>query len=462
MIRRRTLSLALLGPVLASGCARRIPETEPADIPRLQAAVQANPYDPELLTYLGMAQYRARRLSEAETTLNMAVGTGQAPGIAYLYLGLTREDEEDWRGARTAYLSYLERGESGPLKQEIEGRLAFIIREGFRAQAQEVVAREEELSGQAPTPGSIAVLPFQLITEDEELSPLQVALADMMTTDLSLAGGLTVLERTQVQSLVREMALSEAGYASPETGARAGRMLRAEHVIQGSLAALPEDTLRFDTDVLNTDRAESAGDATAQRPLDDLFEMEKESVFRVLTILGVQTTPAEREAIGQNRAANLLAFLTYGRGLMALDDGNLDQARQLFQQALQADPGFNAANEARRETEALIQAAEVSPFQVSSRTDTELSAAGAGISGLDPGVMGAGPLSSTSSILESTTEGLVPSPATVIIDLGSTTTGVDDQLWERNPVQEAQGQEGVTQPGTVTIRITIRLPGGGN
>ena len=65
MIRTRFLPLALLGATLFSGCARRIPETEPADIPRLEAAVQANPYDPEALTYLGVAQYRARRLTEA-------------------------------------------------------------------------------------------------------------------------------------------------------------------------------------------------------------------------------------------------------------------------------------------------------------------------------------------------------------------------------------------------------------
>jgi tetratricopeptide (TPR) repeat protein len=462
MIQSRILSLAILGSALVSGCARRIPETEPADLPRLQAAVQANPYDPELLTYLGMAQYRARQVREAEATLEVAVGTGQAPGVAYLYLGLSREDESDWAGARTAYLSYLERGDYGPLKQEIEGRLAYIIRQGFRAQAEEVVAQEEELSGQAPTPGSVAVLPFQLVTEDEELTPLQVALADMMTTDLTLAGGLTVLERAQVQSLVREADLTDAGLTTPETGARAGRMLRAEHVIQGSLAALTEDTLRFDTDVLNTDRAESAGEATAQRPLNDLFDMEKESVFRVLDILGVETTPAEREAIGQNRAANLLAFLSYGRGLMALDDGNFDEAQQFFQQSLQADPGFNAAEQARLQTGALIEASEISPFQLSSRTDPELAASLTGVSGQDAGVMGAGPLSATSSILEATTEGLVPSPATAIVDLGSTTTGVDDQMAGRNPVQESQGQEGVTQPGSVTIRITIRLPGGGD
>ncbi len=461
MIRPKILSLVLLGSVLASGCVKRLPETEPADIPRLEAAVQAAPYDTELLTQLGMAQYRARRLDEAEATLATAVATGEAPGVAYLYLGLTREDREEWSGARDAYLSYLDRGRNDPLKQEIEDRLALVIRQEFRARAREAVAQEEELSRESPTPGSVAVLPFRLLTEDPELEPLQVALSDMMTTDLALSGGVTVLERAQVESLVREMDLTDAGYVDPESGARAGRMLRAEHVIQGALAALPEDTLRFDTDVLNTGRGQSAGDAMAQEPLDDLFDMEKNVVFRVLDILGVEITPAEREAIGQNRAANLMAFLAYGRGLMALDEGNFDQAQQFFGQALQADPGFRPAQAAGAETRSLVQASEVTPFQVSSMAGAELSAPSVETSAVDPGVLATGTTGGMSSILDATTEGLVPSPAGAIVDLGTPSSGADDQTLNRDPVQESGGQEGVTEPSIVTIRITIRLPVGG-
>lgn len=461
MIRSSMLSLVLLGSILASGCVKRIPETEPADIPRLLAAVQASPYDPDLLTQLGMAQYRARRLSEAESTLSTAVATGEAPGLAYLYLGLAREDREEWSGAREAYLSYLDRGRSDPLKQEIEDRLALVIREEFRARAREAVAQEEELSQESPTPGSVAVLPFRLLTEDPELEPLQVALSDMMTTDLSLSGGVTVLERAQVQSLVREMDLTEAGYVDPQSGARAGRMLRAEHVIQGALAALPEDTLRFDTDVLNTGQARSAGDATALEPLDDLFDMEKEVVFRVLDILGVEITAAEREAIGQNRAANLLAFLAYGRGLRALDEGNYDQAQAFFGEALRADPGFGPAQEGSAEAQSLVVATEVTPFEISSLAAPEISPPTLETSTVDPGVLAAGTSGGMSTILDATTEGLMPSPAGVIIDLGTPTSGAEDQSWDRNPVQEAGDQEGITQPSVVTIRITIRIPAGG-
>jgi tetratricopeptide (TPR) repeat protein len=462
MIRTRFLPLALLGATLASGCARRIPETEPADIPRLEAAVQANPYDPEALTYLGVAQYRARRLTEAAEILGRAVATGEAPGAAYLYLGLTREDQEDWSGARDAYLAYIERGSSDSLKQEIQDRLTLILRQEFRAQAREVVAREEELSGQAPTVGTVAVLPFRLLTEGDELIPLQVALADMMTTDLALSGGLTVLERAQVQSLLREMALEEGGYASPETGARAGRMLRTAHIVQGTLASLPEDTLRFDTDVVDVGRGASAGDATAQRPLEHLFDMEKEAVFRILDILGVETTAAEREAIGQNRAENLLAFLAYGRGLLAMDEGEFGQAQEYFREAIQADPGFDAAQEASLGAASLIRTSEVTPFQISSMAGLELSAFAGGLPTAGLSVMTTGASTLSSNILETVTEGVVPNAAGLVVDLGSVLIGADPQSLIRNPVQEVKGQEGITSPGLVSVRITITLPGGGD
>lgn len=458
----RLLSLILLGSTLLTSCIKRIPEVSPADIPRIQEELQANPGSPELLTQLGMAQYKARSYAEAADALTQAVETGEAPGAAYLYLGLTREDQEEWAGAREAYTAYVHQGRYGPLKEEIQRRLVFIAREELRAQAQNALAMEDELSTQDPAPGSVAVFPFHLTTGDEDLMPLQVALADMMTTDLSLSGGVTVLERTQVQSLLTEMALTEAGFTSPETGARAGRMLRAEHVVQGALTTLPEESLSFDTDVLNTVRRASAGEASTQRPLEELFDMEKETVFQVLGILGVEITPAEREAINQNRAENILAFLSYGRGLMAMDEGNFSEAEGFFGQAVELDPGFGAAQDAQVEAGDLQEAGTTGTDGVASRADPELAPPTVGAPTTDPGVGTTGTTSTSSSLLQATTEGVVPSPTGAIVNLGSTSSGTEGQTQNRDPTQEGTGTEGVTAPTTATIRITIKRPGGGD
>lgn len=458
----RLLSLIFLGSVLLTSCMKRIPEVSPADIPRIQGDLQTSPGNPGLLTQLGMAQYKARSYAAAAEALTQAIETGEAPGVAYLYLGLTREDQEEWGGAREAYTSYIDEGRYGPLKEEIQRRLVLIAREELRAQAQSALALEDELSTQDPSPGSVAVFPFHLTTGDEELMPLQVALADMMTTDLGLSGGVTVLERTQVQSLLTEMSLTEAGFTSPETGARAGRLLRAEHVVQGALTTLPEEALRFDTDVLNTVRRSSAGEASAQNPLAELFDMEKETVFQLLGILGVEITPAEREAINQNRAENILAFLSFGRGLMAMDDGNFSDAEQFFSQAIELDPAFSAAQDAQVEAGDLQEAGSTSTESVSSQAGSELGASAVQAPTTDPGVGTTGTSTSGSSILQSTTEGVVPSPTGAIMSLGSTSSGTEGQTQNRDPTQEGKGQEGVTTPTTATIRITITRPGGGD
>jgi TolB-like protein len=307
----------------------------------------------------------------------------------------------------------------------------------------------------------VAVFPFQMVTQNDELMPLQVALADMMTTDLALSGALTVLERTQVQSLVTEMALTEAGFTESATGARAGRLLQAEHVVQGAITTLAQDALRFDTDVLNTVQESSAGEATGEDALEQIFELEKETVFQVFQILGVALTPAEREAIGANRAENLQAFLAYGQGLMAMDRGDYTTAGQFFNQAVQLDPGFAAAQQGEAEAEALQEAGANTTEDVAGRSEQELAPPTVDVAP-DVDVATAGTSTSSTTILDNTVSEVVPSPVTVITDLGSTSTGADEQGKNREPTKESKGQEGVTPPTTASIRITIPRPGGGD
>jgi len=454
--------LALVGLALLSGCVRRMPEPTPQDIPRLERAVEARPGDVQALTRLGIAYFKAGDHPTAQTILDRALTTGQAPGAAYLYKGLVSEELEDWAGARQAYASYVERGEYGPLKEEIQDRLTLMVRRELRARARETLAREEEIAQRDPRPGTVAVFPFRLTGESEELEPLQVALADMMTTDLALSGGLTVLERTRVRALLEEMALQEAGLTAPETGARAGRLLQAQHVVQGALTPLPDRVLRFDTDVLATRERESRGEASAQDQLSRIFDVEKEAVFQILDILAVDLTPAERQAINENRSENLLAFLAYGRGLMAMDRGDYDQARQFFGESLDADPAFGPALEGRTEAEALQDAALTSTDQVASRAMPELAALTSLPLPVEPPGSLAELATATSSLLWSMTHEVVPSPSILLVNPGGILSDVLADVQHRDPLQEAIGLEGVTIPEIGIIRITIPRPGGEN
>jgi len=454
-----------------SACAHGIPEVSPADIPAIQSRIANDPENTDLQVQLGMAQFKAENYADALATLQGAVDAGNETGAAYLYLGMAQEQMENWSGARDAYSTYLEVGRSDPLKGELRRRLELIAQNLLKQQAEEALAQEAQLSNEPPTPRSLAVLPFGFNSDREDLEPLIFALSDMMITDFAVSNALTVLERTQIQTLLDEMALTEAGYAEPSTGARAGRLLRAEHVVQGVLTPLGQESLRLDTDILNIARAASAGTVSAEDQLQNLFDMEKDLVFRTLRdVLNVQLTPAEEQQIRENRAQNILAFLAYGRGLRERDRGNYAGAAAAFQQAQELDPNFGPAAAAAGEAADLSSAAGTGTATLgqtaatTGETSTRTVAPPPSTTVGTPTVGGTTTTAPSSGTLAGAAEGVNPTPTSGTLDLGSTTTTSKEGTTtteQRDPVQESQGQEGVTKTAKAQIRIVIKRPGGG-
>ena len=456
LLRAGARALACVMALVLGGCALRgSPTFGPEDIPRLERALAEAPEDVDARTQLGVAYYNAGRYEEARTQLTHALGSESASGAAFLYDGLSSEELEDWSAARAAYNRYIESGSSEKTKADLRRRLAIVARKELRQQARQAMATEAAISQEPPTPRSVAVFPFRIVGGSEELKPLEVALADMMITDLQLSRGLRLLERVQVQALLDEMVLAGAGYTTPESGARAGRMLRAEHVVQGVLTPVDGTEIRLDAAVLAAQRAEPHAELAGTGSLDALFDVEKKLVFDLLDALGVELTDAEREAINENRAANLLAFVAYGRGLQALDRGDYANAVAEFQQAAQLDPSFGAAQQQQ------VQATELQSATEMSTTDITQDAAMAEMPGAELPV--ATELASgTESLLRQTANETVATPAVTYTQTSgaqsSSTQSTTQSATNRNASSEGQGSEGVNRAATARITITIQRP----
>jgi len=451
-------SLCLLVSMGLGACATGLPNVEAVDVPRLEQEVAASPDDTDLQVQLGMAQYKAGSFDAAETTLQGAIDAGNQSGAAFLYLGMVQEERQDWSAARDAYNQYLAVGSSTEAMNEVRKRLTLIGRNLLRVQAQQALAQEAQIAGGADvTPQSVAVLPMAFNSDREDLEPLIYALSDMMTTDFAVSNALVVLERAQIQALLDEMALTSSGYAEPTTGARAGRMLRAEHVFQGVLTTLGDSDLQTDADVLNVPNTSSEGQLTEAAALDELFDMEKQIVIRTIReVLGVALTPAEEQAILENRMSNVLAFLAYGRGLRDLDQGDYEGAQAEFELSVQLEPGgFASRTVAMGEVANLLDAGSMTTADLGGLAGTtgEL---GLGAFG-PPTASVTADLGSTalSGTLEHVTQSVAPRPTAGTLDKGPTDTSDSsgDTSTTRDPVQEAGGAE--TLPGTVDAQVTI-------
>ena len=377
---RMRLTILMLVALPLGACAGRMeaPDVGAADIPALEASVAAEPNDADRLTVLGVAYYNAGRHADAVRTLDRAIATGDAEPVAHLYLGLSHEATESWQGASDAYAAFLAAApSSSDMRDDIEHRVTLVERHLMEEQLRAMLEQEDVLANQTAQPRTVAVFPFRVVADDPRYLPLQAALADMVTTDLGIPGTLQLLERAQINALVQEMALSLAGYTDASSGARVGRLMRAENVVQGSVVLLGDERLRLEMAVVDPANAQRRGEATDEAALEQIFEAEKQLVLEVLGLLGVTLTAAEREEIEENRTSSLLALLSYGEGLDAMDRGDFGAASAAFQNAVRIDPGFQAAQVRGQEASGLEQAAQTSGTEIAAAAQSDVPAAGA-------------------------------------------------------------------------------------
>lgn len=374
-LRANILLLASL-PLGACASGMPTPSVDADDIPALEAAAAAAPESADTLTLLGVAYYDAARFDDAARVLTRAVSAADAQPLAYLYLGLTSEAGESWQAASDAYKVFLAEAPSDSrVRPDVVQRIALVERQLMAQQLVAMLAQEDVLARQAAVPLSVAVFPFRVVTDDPRYQPLQAALADMVTTDLGIPGTLQLLERSRIQALVQEMALSLAGYTDAGSGARVGRLMRAQHVVQGSVVLLGDERLRLEMGVVDPTAGERLGQASDEAALADIFDAEKRLVIEVLGLLGVTITAAEREAIEENRTGSLLALLSYGEGLDAMDRGDFGAASAAFENAARIDPGFQAAQTRGAQAAGLQRAAQTTGSQIAAIAQAELPAA---------------------------------------------------------------------------------------
>lgn len=201
---------------------------------------------------------------------------------------------------------------------------------------------------------TIAVMPFVIDKSDTLLAPLSYGMPDLLTTDLSRSRRLTLVERSQMSAILRELDLAKTGGVTQAGAPRVGRMMQARRVVTGSLRRVNPNTIMFEAQVndVETGRVLQAVSATA--PLNDLLVAEKQVALRIFTTLGVQLTPQERALVDQTPTKNLAALLAYSQGVQAEVNGQYALAMRRFRAAAKLDPAFAKAADRQHEAEAAL------------------------------------------------------------------------------------------------------------
>jgi serine/threonine protein kinase/Flp pilus assembly protein TadD len=182
---------------------------------------------------------------------------------------------------------------------------------------------------------SIAVLPFENLSDDKENAYLAEGIQDEILTRLSKIGDLRAISRSSTQHY----------NSKPENLREIAKQLGVAHVLEGSVQK-SAGTVRVNIHLTKAANNSPVWADTIDRPLTDILSLESEVAITVADQLRAKLTGEEAQAIAAKPTDNPEAYDAYLRGLAytlksgGFEPANVVSAQQHLKEAVRIDPKF--------------------------------------------------------------------------------------------------------------------------
>jgi TolB-like protein/Tfp pilus assembly protein PilF len=189
----------------------------------------------------------------------------------------------------------------------------------------------------SPPAKSIAVLPFENLSHDEDSAYFAQGVQDEILTRLSKIADLKVISRTSTEHYKN----------APENLPDVAKQLGVAHVLEGSVQK-SGDAVRVNVQLIKAANDSHLWADTFDRKLTDVFSVESEVAKAIADRLRVKLTGQEEQVLDANPTNNPQAYDAYLRGLAyTLKIGNTQAnslaAQRHLKEAVRLDPKFALA-----------------------------------------------------------------------------------------------------------------------
>ncbi|MEY2542946.1 MAG: hypothetical protein QOE81_407, partial [Verrucomicrobiota bacterium] len=213
--------------------------------------------------------------------------------------------------------------------------ISFAIYLGHRAIRDETFGN---FSGVIPDK-SIAVLPFENLSDDKQNAYFADGVQDEILTNLAKVADLKVISRTSVMQYknIIQRNLREVG-----------RTLGVAHILEGAVQRAG-GRVRVSAQLIDARTDAHLWGESYDREIADVFAIENELAEQIVAQLKSRLSPQEKAAIEQKPTSDLAAYDLYLRGRDLIDRAVFSSGKELFeaigllQQAVKRDPSFALA-----------------------------------------------------------------------------------------------------------------------
>jgi len=188
----------------------------------------------------------------------------------------------------------------------------------------------------------VAVMPFVNLARDTGLAWLGDGIAETMTTKLSQVPTLTVVERTRLDGVLKEIVLGQSGVVDDSTAAKAGKMLGATTVVVGAYQKSGE-SVRFTARSVEVASGKVLKASEATGKMGEIFVLEDRLAEDIVAAHGLALKPEQLQALQAKPTSDPAAYELANRAEMAAKAGNPEKAALLLRKAIEKDPRFAQA-----------------------------------------------------------------------------------------------------------------------
>jgi TolB-like protein/Tfp pilus assembly protein PilF len=183
---------------------------------------------------------------------------------------------------------------------------------------------------------SIAVLPFENLSDEKENAYFADGIQDDVLTNLSKIGDLKVISRTSVMP-----------YRGRASNLREiGKTLGVGAILEGSVRRIG-NRVRVNVQLINAENDEHLWAEDYDRELTDVFAIQTDLAQKIANELRAKLSPSEKVQMEHKPTENgeaYLAFLqAHDLSCVVEDLDKLKQSEQLYERAIQLDPNFALA-----------------------------------------------------------------------------------------------------------------------
>jgi TolB-like protein/class 3 adenylate cyclase/Flp pilus assembly protein TadD len=196
---------------------------------------------------------------------------------------------------------------------------------------------ETGLAGARPSISekSIAVLPFENLSDDKSNAYFAEGIQDEILTRLSKIAALKVISRTSTQKYK----------SAPDNLREIGQQLGVANLLEGSVQKAG-NAVHINVQLIKAATDDHLWAESYDRKIDDIFGVEKEVAQSIASALNAKLSGAEEQLLAQKPTDNPAAYEAYLRGKALLWGGNEDDVRgaiQSYEEAVRLDPQFALA-----------------------------------------------------------------------------------------------------------------------